>query len=49
MHCVRRLPIMTSAPIHISPIIGAFAMRLSLSHPATGLPWQLVIDFALPS
>jgi hypothetical protein len=40
---------MRPAPVRISPIIGAFAMRISLSHPATALPWQPVTDIALPS
>lgn len=35
--------------MRLSPIIGAFAMRISLSHPSAALPWQPVIDFALPS
>jgi hypothetical protein len=41
--------IMKPAPVRISPIIGAFAMRISLSHSATALLWQSVTDFALPS
>jgi hypothetical protein len=40
---------MKPAPVRISPIIGAFAMRISPSHSAAALPWQPVIDFALPS
>jgi hypothetical protein len=40
---------MRLAPVRISPIIGAFAMRISLSHPAAALPCQPVTDFALPS
>jgi cyanate permease len=41
------VPIMRPAPARLSPIIGAVAMRTSLSHPATALPWQP--GFALPS
>jgi hypothetical protein len=40
---------MRPAPVRLSPIIGAFAMRISLSHPSTALPWQPVTDPALPS
>lgn len=35
--------------MHLSPIIGTFAMRISLSHPSVALPWQPVTDCALPS
>lgn len=35
--------------MHLSPITGAFAMRISLSQSAATLPWQPVTDFALPS
>ena len=35
--------------MRLSPIIAAFAMRISLSHPSATLPWLPVTDFALPS
>jgi hypothetical protein len=41
--------IMTPAPVCLGPITVAFAMRTGLSHPSITLPWQPVIDFALPS
>lgn len=35
--------------MHVRPIIGAFAMRISLSHPSAAFPRQPVTDFALRS
>jgi hypothetical protein len=32
--------------VRLSPIIGAFAMRISLSHPLIALPWQPVTERA---
>jgi hypothetical protein len=43
------MPIMRPAPIHLSPIIRAFTMRISLSHSSAALLWQPVTDFVLPS
>jgi hypothetical protein len=43
------VPIMRPARVRLSPIIGAFAMRIGLSHPSTALSWPRVTDFALPS
>jgi hypothetical protein len=43
------VPIMRPTPVRLSPIIGAFAVRIRLSHPSTALPWQPATDFALPS
>lgn len=49
MHCVRCSADHEAAPVRISPVIGALAMRISLSHLSTALAGQPVTDFALSS